>query len=253
MVERGLAPDADAARRIIMAGLVWSGGERVDKPGVPMDADKPLAVRPAPPYVSRAGAKLAQALDAFGIDPAGRVAADIGASTGGFSDCLLSRGASLVYAVDVDTKQLDWKLRGDPRVVLVEKNARTLAPRDLPRPPEVVAMDVSFISVLRIMPALRNVLAPGGLLVVLVKPQFEAPAPKVGKGGVVRDPAVRAEVLDRIVRGAAESGFALDGLVRSATRGRTGNVEFLALFRPGGPGLAPEAVSALIREVAADE
>ncbi len=253
LVDRGLAPSLDQARRRIMAGLVYSGEERVDKPGIPMDAAKGLSIRETPPFVSRAGSKLAQALDAFGIDPAGKVAADIGASTGGFTDCLLGRGARLVYAVDVDTKQLDWKLRGDPRVVMVEKNARALVPADLPRAPKIVCMDVSFISVLKIFPALRAVLAPGGVLVVLVKPQFEAPASKVGKGGIVRDPAIRAEVIMRVVRGAGTSGFVLGGLVRCSTRGRTGNVEFLARFSRRGPGPGPEALSALVREVVADE
>lgn len=253
LVDRGLAPSQDQARRLIMAGLVYSGEERVDKPGVPMDAAKALSIRETPPFVSRAGAKLAQALDAFGIDPAGKIAADIGASTGGFTDCLLGRGARLVYAVDVDTKQLDWGLRGDPRVVLVEKNARALVPEDFPRAPKIVSMDVSFISVLKILPALRAVLAPGGVLVVLIKPQFEAPPSKVGKGGIVRDPAVRAEVVERVIQGAAESGFILGGLVRSTTRGRTGNVEFLARFSRKGAGPGPEALSALIREVVADE
>jgi 23S rRNA (cytidine1920-2'-O)/16S rRNA (cytidine1409-2'-O)-methyltransferase len=218
-----------------------------------MDAAKALSVRETPPFVSRAGAKLAQALDAFGIDLAGKVAADIGASTGGFTDCLLGRGARLVYAVDVDTKQLDCKLRGDPRVVMVEKNARSLVQADFPRAPKIVSMDVSFISILKILPALKAVLAPGGVLIVLIKPQFEAPASKVGKGGIVREPAVWAEVIDKVVRGAADSGFVLGGLVRCSTRGRTGNIEFLARFSRKGAGPGPEALSALIREVVADE
>jgi 23S rRNA (cytidine1920-2'-O)/16S rRNA (cytidine1409-2'-O)-methyltransferase len=253
MVDRGLALSLDQARRLIMAGLVFTGDERVDKAGVSMDAAKKLTVKAMPPFVSRAGPKLAQALEIFGIDPAGKVAADIGASTGGFTDCLLRRGAKLVYAVDVDTKELDWKLRGDPRVVMVEKNARSLAPADFLRAPKIVSMDVSFISVLKIFPALKAVLAPGGVLIVLIKPQFEAPASKVGKGGIVRDPSVRAEVIDRVVRGAAESGFVLAGLVRCSTRGRTGNIEFLALFSRKGAGQGPEALAALIREVVADE
>ncbi len=253
LVDRGLSPTLDQARRLIMAGLVYSGEERVDKPGIPMDAAKALSVRATPPFVSRAGPKLAQALDAFGIDPAGKVAADIGASTGGFTDCLLGRGARLVYAVDVDTKQLDWKLRGDPRVVMIEKNARALVPEDFSRAPKIVSMDVSFISVLKILPALGAVLAPRGVLVVLIKPQFEALPSQVGKGGIVRDPAVRAEVLERVIRGAADSGFVLGGLVRCSTRGRTGNVEFLARFSRKGTGPGPEALAALIREVVADE
>lgn len=253
LVDRGLAPSLDRARRLIMAGLVYSGEERVDKPGVQMDAAKALALRETQPFVSRAGAKLAQALAVFGIDPAGKVAADIGSSTGGFTDCLIGRGARLVYAVDVDTKQLDWKLRGDPRVVMIEKNARSLVPGDFPRAPKIISMDVSFISVLKILPALKAILAPGGVLVVLVKPQFEAAPSKVGKGGIVRDPAVRTEVLDRVIRGAADSGFILVGLVRCSTRGRTGNVEFLACFSRKGVEPGPDAQAALIREVVTDE
>ena len=253
LCERGLAPSLEKARAMLMAGLVSSGGERITKAGALLDADRALEVKPTQPFVSRAGPKLAGALAAFGIDPSGKVAADIGASTGGFTDCLLERGARVVYAVDVDTRQIDRKLRADPRVVLVEKNARSLAPEDLPRPPEIVVMDVSFISVLKIIPALKAIVVPAGVLVVLIKPQFEAPASRVGKGGIVRDPAVRAEALERVIRGASESGFALEGLVRSSVRGRGGNVEFLALFSRRGEGLGPEARAALIQEVIADE
>jgi len=236
-----------------MAGLVSSGGERVDKAGTMLDAAAEIVIKKTLPYVSRAGAKLAQALDAFGVDPTGKVVADVGASTGGFTDCLLQRGAKKVYAVDVDTKQLDGRLRRDERVVLVEKNARNLVPGDFKERPDIVTLDVSFISILKVLPALKNVLAGvgAGELLALIKPQFEAARWQVGKGGVVRDPAVHAEVLKRVVIGAEEAGFRARGLVRCATRGRTGNSEFFAHFSLSGDRSA--AVSAWIKEVIGDE
>ena len=252
LVDRGLAPSLEKARATLMAGLVWSGGERVTKAGTLLAVDKALDVKATPPFVSRAGSKLAQALDAFGIDPAGKVAADIGASTGGFTDCLLVRGARLVYAVDVDTKQLDWKLRGDPRVVMVEKNARSLVPADFPRAPKIVSMDVSFISVLKILPALKAV--PGGwTLVSLVKPQFEAGPKDVGRKGVVRDASVHAAVLARVIGGARELGFGPAGLMRCSTHGQKGNVEFFVRWVPGDPDLNAGLVEAWIKEAVSYE
>ena len=261
LVACGLAAGLEKARAMIMAGLVSSGGERIEKAGTMLDTEAELGVKETLPYVSRAGAKLAQALDAFGVDPGGKVAADIGASTGGFTDCLLRRGARKVYAVDVDTKQLDWRLRCDGRVVLVEKNARNLVPGDFKERPDIVTLDVSFISSLKVLPALKNVLAGGGaragervsegVLLALIKPQFEAGRGQVGKGGVVRDPAVHAEVLERVVIGAEEAGFRARGLVRCVTRGRTGNREFFAHFSLSGDRSA--AVSARIKEVIGDE
>lgn len=158
LVARGLAASLEKARAMIMAGLVSSRGERVERAGTILDAEAALGVKETLLYVSRAGAKLAQALDAFGVDPAGKVAADIGASTGGFTDCLLRRGARKVYAVDVNTKQLDWRLRRDERVFLVEKNARNLVPGDFKERPDIITLDVSFISILKVLPALKNVL-----------------------------------------------------------------------------------------------
>jgi 23S rRNA (cytidine1920-2'-O)/16S rRNA (cytidine1409-2'-O)-methyltransferase len=265
LVSRGLAASLEKARAMIMAGLVSSGGERVEKAGTTLDTEAALGVKETLPYVSRAGAKLAQALDAFGVDPAGKVAADVGASTGGFTDCLLQRGARTVYAVDVDTKQLDWRLRRDKRVVLIEKNARNLVPRDFKERPDIVTLDVSFISILKILPALKNVLAGvggraggsgqakagEGVLLTLIKPQFEADRRQVGRGGVVCDPAVHAKVLEKVVIGAEEAGFRAQRLVRCATRGRTGNSEFFAHFSLSGDRGA--AVSALIKEVISDE
>jgi len=230
LVSRGLAESLEKARAMIMAGLVSSRGQRIEGAGTRLDADAVLGVKETLPYVSRAGTKLAQALDAFGVQPAGKVAADVGASTGGFTDCLLRRGARTVYAVDVNTKQLDWRLRRDGRVVLIEKNARNLVPGDFKERPDIITLDVSFISILKILPALKNVLTGVGVLLALIKPQFEADRGQVGEGGVVRDPAVHAEVLERIVIGAEEAGFRVQGLLRCATRGRTGNKEFFAHF-----------------------
>jgi 23S rRNA (cytidine1920-2'-O)/16S rRNA (cytidine1409-2'-O)-methyltransferase len=253
LVRRGLAETREKAQRLIMAGLVFADGQRVDKAGEPLAVDKELSLKDKLPYVSRAGSKLAQALDEFGIDPSGMAAADLGSSTGGFTDCLLQRGVRKVFAVDVDTSQLDWTIRRDPRVVLIEKNARHLSRADFPEVPDLVTLDVSFISILKILPALAGILGPDGILVALIKPQFEAGREQVGKNGIIRDPSVHAEVLDRVLRGAAEAGFGLLGLARSKTRGQKGNVEFLARFRRREPGPAPEALAEMIKEVTADE
>ncbi len=253
LVRKRLAETREKAQRLIMAGLVFADGERVDKAGQLLALDREISLKDKLPYVSRGGAKLAQALDEFGIDPAGKIAADIGASTGGFTDCLLQRGARKVFAVDVDTSQLDWTIRRNSRVVLIEKNARYLTPADFPEAPDIVVMDVSFISILKILPAVAAVLGPEGVCAALIKPQFEAGRSQVGRHGIVRDPAVHSDVLDRVLRGAAACGFALLGLARSKTLGQKGNVEFLAHFRRREPGPAPEALAALIKEVTADE
>ncbi len=252
LAERGLAPSREKAQALIMAGLVTASGRPVAKPGQLVDAETPLEVARPLPYVGRGGLKLEEALDRFGIDVAGLVALDVGASTGGFVDCLLQRGARKVYAVDVDTKQLDWGLRRDPRVAPDEKNARELAPEDLPEPPGVVTMDVSFISVLKILPALGRI--PGDwTLVSLIKPQFEAGPKEVGKKGVVRDPAVRAAVLDRVVEGARGLGFGPAGIVRCSTRGQKGNVEFFVRWIRGAPGLNRDAAPVWIKEAVSHE
>ena len=244
---RGLAPSLEMARALIMAGRVTSAGRPVRKPGDLLDADAALEVAAVLPFVSRGGLKLAEALDRFGLDVRGQVGLDIGASTGGFVDCLLQRGAARVYAVDVDTKQLDWNLTKDPRIVTIEKNARELGPADLPEAPGIVTMDVSFISVLKILPALKAI--PGDwTLVSLVKPQFEAGPKDVGEKGVVRDPAVHAGVLERVLAGARALGFGLAGLMRCSTRGQKGNVEFFARWVKGGPDLNAELVPTWIKE-----
>ncbi|MDO8491139.1 MAG: TlyA family RNA methyltransferase, partial [Dehalococcoidia bacterium] len=204
----------------------------VDKPGtlVPEDADIRLAERPL--YVSRGGIKLAHALDAFGIDVTSLAALDIGASTGGFTDCLLQRGARRVYAVDVGYGQIDYRLRTDPRVVMMERlNARH--PFSLPEPVDLVTVDVSFISVEMVLPNAAALLKPGGVIIVLVKPQFEAGREQVGKGGIVRDPQVHAQVLGRFISWAVAQGLRFGGLVASPIAGAEGNREFLALLRKG--------------------
>ncbi|HMA53983.1 MAG TPA: TlyA family RNA methyltransferase [Acidobacteriota bacterium] len=249
---RGLAPSREKAQALIMAGSVTSAGRPVRKPGELIDTEAPLEIAQPLPFVGRGGLKLEEALERFAIDVRGKVALDVGASTGGFVDCLLKRGASRVYAVDVDTKQLDWSLSKDPRVVPIEKNARELAPADIPEAPGIVTMDVSFISVLKILPALKTI--PGDWsLVSLIKPQFEAGPRDVGKKGVVRDPNVHAEVLASVVAGAGALGFGLKGLIRCSTHGQKGNVEFFAWWIKGTPDLNADLVPAWIKEAVSHE
>jgi 23S rRNA (cytidine1920-2'-O)/16S rRNA (cytidine1409-2'-O)-methyltransferase len=236
LVERGLYPSREQARRAVMAGVVEVEGRRVDKPGTAVGAAARVAVlAPREPYVSRAGRKLAHALDHFGVDPAGWVCLDVGASTGGFTDCLLQRGAARVYAVDVGYGQLDHRLRRDPRVVVMERvNARHLAAGDIPEPCRLATLDVSFISLLKVVPAIVPHLAPGGLLLPLVKPQFEAGRDAVGKGGILRDEAVRAEVVRATAAALAGLGLELLGTCDSEVTGAGGNREAFALLRKGG-------------------
>jgi 23S rRNA (cytidine1920-2'-O)/16S rRNA (cytidine1409-2'-O)-methyltransferase len=252
LVGRALAPSCKEAQALIMAGLVTSAGRPILKPGELVDQGAELKVVRPLPFVGRGGLKLEEALERFGIDVNGLVALDIGASTGGFVDCMLKRGASRVYAVDVDTKQLDWGLSRDPRVTAIEKNARYLRPEDLPGLPDIVTMDVSFISVLKVLPALAEI--PGAwILVSLIKPQFEAGPKDVGKKGVVRDENVHAEVLARVVRGAREFGFGLAGLIRCSTRGQKGNVEFFARWVKGSPDLNEGSIPSMIKEAVSHE
>jgi 23S rRNA (cytidine1920-2'-O)/16S rRNA (cytidine1409-2'-O)-methyltransferase len=252
VVDRGLAPSGDKARALIMAGAVTSAGRPVRKPGDLLDAGAALEVAPSLPFVSRGGLKLDEALRRFGIDVRGLAGLDIGASTGGFVDCLLQHGAARVYALDVDARQLDWRLTKDPRVVALEKNARDLVPADTPESPGIVTMDVSFISVLKILPALR--MLPGDWTVVsLIKPQFEARPKDVGRKGVVRDAAVHAAVLDRVLAGARALGFGLKGLIRCSTRGQKGNVEFFAWWAKDDPDLNADLVPTWIKEAVSHE
>ena len=230
LARRGLFDSREQARRAIMAGQVRVAGRVSDKPGTQVPVDAELAVAgPARRFASRGGDKLAHALDHFAVDPAGWVCLDVGASTGGFTDCLLQRGALRVYAVDVGRGQLDHALRQDERVVVMEGvNARHLAPDALPEPVRLATVDVSFISLAKLVPALRPLLAPGGLLLPLIKPQFEAGRREVGKGGVVRDEAVRTRVVRDVAAGLAAIGFELRGIVDSPVHGAKGNREAFA-------------------------
>jgi 23S rRNA (cytidine1920-2'-O)/16S rRNA (cytidine1409-2'-O)-methyltransferase len=234
LVERGLAESRARAQALVLAGLVWSAGQRLDKPGTSLAADTPLEVHGREhPWVSRGGVKLAHALDQFAIDPAGAVALDIGASTGGFTDVLLTRGARRVYAVDVGHGQLAWKLRQDARVTVLERaNARHLAREQIPEAPELIVCDASFISLTIVLPAALALAAPAARLVALIKPQFEVGKGKVGKGGVVRDPALHREVCERITAWLeAQPGWRVAGLTESPIQGPEGNIEFLVYAR----------------------
>ena len=234
MLDRGLAPSRERARALILAAQVLVDGQAMTKAGTLVDDNAAVSlVAPDHPYVGRGGLKLAHALDVFAIDVAGREALDIGASTGGFTDVLLQRGAARVVALDVGHGQLDWKLRNDPRVVVIEHfNARHLTPADLPAIVDFVCIDVSFISLRQILPVLPPVLGQGADVVALVKPQFEAGRDEVRKG-IIRDPAVHARVLDEVVDAAAAVGLARLGTDMSPITGQKGNVEFLLHLRRG--------------------
>ena len=223
------------AQAVIMAGQVYSGERRLDKAGLALEEGTPLEIRGQTlRYVSRGGLKLEKAMGTFPITLAGKTAADIGASTGGFTDCMLKNGAVKVYAVDVGYGQLAWAIRNDPRVVCLERtNARYLTAEHIPEPLDFASVDVSFISLGLILPALRPLLKEGGETVALVKPQFEAGREKVGKKGVVREPAVHLEVLEQFLRHAAQADFSVKGLDFSPIRGPEGNIEYLGYLRAG--------------------
>ncbi|MEM6454863.1 MAG: TlyA family RNA methyltransferase [Acidobacteriota bacterium] len=239
LVQRGLFPSRERARRAVMAGLIEVDGRRVDKAGTQIADDATLrTLGSGEPFVSRAGRKLAAALDHFAsvhpdaVDPRERVCLDVGASTGGFTDCLLQRGARCVYAVDVGYGQLDLRLRRDPRVVVMERiNARHLAPDALPEPCDLITIDVSFISLTKIVPALLPHLAPNGHVLPMIKPQFEAGRRQVGKGGIVRDPAVRTAVIAERVQDLEALGLRCLGRFDSPVTGVGGNQETFALLR----------------------
>lgn len=226
LVRRGLAESRTEAQRLIRAGEVRVADQVVDQPGTLVAPDVPITLAARPRFVSRGGEKLEAALIGFGIDVRGWVAADVGASTGGFTDCLLQRGAVRVYAIDVGYGQLDWRLRNDPRVVVMERtNARYL--ERLPEPVHLVTIDVSFISLRLILPRAVGWLRPRGQIVALMKPQFEAGRRDVGKGGVVRDPAVHRRVLVEVAQAAEALGLILRGMMVSPLLGPAGNREFL--------------------------
>jgi 23S rRNA (cytidine1920-2'-O)/16S rRNA (cytidine1409-2'-O)-methyltransferase len=251
LVERGLAPSRTQAQRLIRAGLVRIADQVFDKPGTRVATGAAIQMQARPRFASRGGKKLDAALVRFGLDVADVVAADVGASTGGFTDCLLQRGARRVYAIDVGYGQLAWRLRGDKRVIVMERtNARYL--EDLPEPIDLVTADVSFISLELILPAAARWLRPAGQVVALIKPQFEAGRREVGKGGVVRDPVVHQAVLERVMEMAAELGLGLRGLMASPLRGSAGNVEFLGWWKLGAESVeVASAVEACLGEVEA--
>jgi len=233
VLDKGLAPSRERAKAVVLAGLVSVNGEVVSKAGTLVDAGADVALEaPDHPYVGRGGLKLAHALDTFGIAVTGREALDVGASTGGFTDVLLQRGATRVVALDVGHGQLDWRLRNDARVVVIEHfNARHLTLADLPGPVDIVVIDVSFISLRQILPAVAAVLRQGADVVALVKPQFEAGRDEVRKG-IIRDPAVHARVLAEVTAAGAEVGLTRVGSTPSPITGQKGNVEFLLHLRP---------------------
>ncbi|WP_198045925.1 TlyA family RNA methyltransferase [Novosphingobium aquimarinum] len=235
LVERGLVESRTRAQALIMAGLVYSGETKIAKAGQTLAADAPLEVRGRDhPWVSRGGIKLAHAIAHFGLDPAGAFAMDIGSSTGGFTDVLLSHGAERVFAVDSGTNQLAWKLRQDPRVTVLEKtSARVLTPELIDAPCNYVVCDASFIGLAKVLEIPLQLAAPRCTLVALIKPQFEVGRGEVGKGGVVRDPALHARVCEEVRDWLEQNGWAVAGVVESPIRGPEGNVEFLICANRG--------------------
>jgi 23S rRNA (cytidine1920-2'-O)/16S rRNA (cytidine1409-2'-O)-methyltransferase len=230
LVTRGLAESRSRAQQLLMAGQVLFDELLVDKAGKLVSQDSKVEVKSRLQYVSRGGLKLAAALEAFEVDPADRICADFGASTGGFTDCLLQHGAARVYAIDVGYGQLAWSLRADPRVVVMERvNARLL--ESLPEAIELATIDVSFIGLRLILPRVGDLLLPAGQVIALIKPQFEVGRESVGKGGVVRDPSLHRAAIEQVLTAACENGFLPAGLIQSPVRGPAGNVEFLAWLR----------------------
>lgn len=229
ILEKGLAESREKAKALIMSGLVYADRQKADKPGDTFPEETEIEVRgKGLRYVSRGGLKLEKAVDTFGLELEGLICMDIGASTGGFTDCMLQNGAQKVYAVDVGYGQLAWSLRTDPRVVNLERtNARYLTREQIPESVDFFSVDVSFISLTLILPVVRPLLAENGRAVCLIKPQFEAGREKVGKKGVVRDPAVHAEVIEKISSFALQNGFSVLGLTYSPVKGPEGNIEYL--------------------------
>ena len=259
LVTRGLAASREKAKAVIMAGQVYVDGQKEDKAGTMFDSEVPIEVRGNTlKYVSRGGLKLEKAMQCFGVKLENKICMDVGASTGGFTDCMLQNGAVKVYSVDVGHGQLDWKLRNDPRVVCMEKtNIRYVTPPDLQDVPQFSSIDVSFISLSRILPPALEILRPGAQMVCLIKPQFEAGREKVGKKGVVRDRAVHEEVIENVTEMTAGLGFAILGLAYSPIRGPEGNIEYLMYIeKPGeeGPtgGIEPGDMQGIIRRLVDD-
>lgn len=252
VVERGLFESREKAKTSIMAGLVIVDGERVDKAGTKVKVDADIKVKgELHPYVSRGGLKLEKAIAAFGVSLQDAVVVDIGASTGGFTDCALQNGAKQVYSIDVGYGQLAWSLRNDPRVIVMERtNFRHLKPEDLKgETPQVAVMDVSFISIRLLLPVIHNILTEDGRLLTLIKPQFEAGRENVGKNGIVRDRQVHHDVLVRVLGSAVATGFHVQDVTFSPITGGDGNIEFLAHLTKQGTGLDPEALQEKINQV----
>jgi 23S rRNA (cytidine1920-2'-O)/16S rRNA (cytidine1409-2'-O)-methyltransferase len=248
LMQRGIFDSRERARAAIMSGEVFVEGRRAEKPGAAVDERLAVEYRGGRKYVSRGGLKLEKALDFFGIEPRGRVCLDCGASTGGFTDCLLQRGAARVYAVDVGYGQLAWSLRTDGRVTAIERtNVRYITPGIIPEKIDIAVADVSFISLALVLPAVRPLVAEGGEAVCLIKPQFEAGRDKVGKRGVVRDAQTHMEVLRGFESGARSAGFALRGLTFSPIKGPEGNIEYLGLLSAGGAESADCDVAETVR------
>ena len=244
LVEQGYAESRQKAQACIMSGIVYVDGRKIDKSGFAVNDEAKIEVRGKTlKYVSRGGLKLEKAMQTFPIDLTGAVAMDCGASTGGFSDCMLQNGASEVYAVDVGYGQLDWKIRSDPRVVVMEKtNIRYVTPEQLGEPLDLSVVDVSFISLKIVLPAIQKLLKPTGQVLCLIKPQFEAGREKVGKKGVVREKSTHKEVLDDFVELADKLGFRILGLTFSPVKGPEGNIEFLGhlSLNPDAQGIHPD-------------
>ncbi len=251
LVKKGLFDSREKAQRAVMAGTVYIGDQRVDKPGSRIDSGVSLNIKGDPmPYVGRGGFKLEKALNVFPISVAGKRMLDIGASTGGFTDCALQNGAAKVYALDVGYNQLAWKLRNDARVVVMERtNFRYCTPEDFPEgTPDFATIDVSFISLKKILPPLKSIVLPGSDIVVLIKPQFEAGRSEVGKKGIVRDPGVHEHVLRDLLQFSLQTGFSVLGLDYSPITGGDGNIEFLAHLNAD-PGSADNKLSVSVREI----
>ena len=244
MAERGLADSRERAKALIMSGRVFVGGNRAEKPGMQADADSPVEIRGGLEYVSRGGFKIEKALRFFDVSPAGKVCIDCGASTGGFTDCLLKNGARLVYAVDVGYGQLAWSIRSNDRVIVMERtNIRYVTTDMFEIKPELAVIDVSFISLSLVLPVIRDLLEKDGEVLCLIKPQFEAGREKVGKKGVVREPETHQAVLGAFIQNAKQSGFCIKGLTYSPVKGPVGNVEYLGWLRCEGEDEAADIVA----------
>ena len=232
LVKKGLFPSREQAQRAVMAGQVMIGTQVAAKPSQLVQPETEIVVKAAEKYVGRGGLKLEGALDHFKIDVGNKIGLDIGASTGGFTDCLLQRGAAKIYAVDVGHGQLDWKLRNDPRVIVLEKlNARFLSHQHIPEAADLCVIDVSFISLTLILPNVFDLITPDGAVLALIKPQFELERADVGSGGIVRKPELHQKAQDKIVQFVTRLGYMVEGIVPSAVTGADGNQEFFACMR----------------------